>query len=44
MKHDYGFKRFLTKGIKNIDNELRIMMFAVNINKLYTKIIRTDFD
>lgn len=42
LKNNMNFNRFLTKGIKNIENEFRVLMFAANINKLHKKIIKSD--
>ena len=37
IKQDYGFRRFLTRGKKNITTEFILVSFAYNINKLHQK-------
>ena len=34
LKEDYGFRRFLTRGKKNIETQFFILAFALNIEKL----------
>ena len=34
LKEDYGFRRFLTKGKKNIETQFFLLAFALNIEKL----------
>lgn len=38
LKEDYGFRRFLTRGKKNVKTEFTLLSFGYNINKLHTKI------
>ena len=38
MKEDHGFRRFLTRGKKNVKIEFTLLGFAYNINKLHNKI------
>jgi len=38
LKEDYGFKRFLTRGTKNVKTEFTLLCFGYNINKLHSKI------
>lgn len=33
LKEDYGFKRFLTRGKKNVETQLFLLAFALNIEK-----------
>ena len=33
-KEDYGFRRFLTRGKKNIETQFFLLAFALNIEKL----------
>lgn len=37
LKQDYGFRRFLTRGKKNVKTEFLLLCFAYNINKLHQK-------
>ena len=37
LKQDFGFRRFLTRGKKNIETQFFLLAFAFNINKLYNK-------
>ena len=37
LKQDYGFRRFLMRGNKNIRTEFLLLSFGYNINKLYNK-------
>ena len=37
LKQDYGFRRFLTRGKKNIETQFFLLAFAFNVNKLYNK-------
>ena len=34
LKEDYGFRRFLTRGKKNIETQFFLLAFALNIEKL----------
>lgn len=38
LKNDYGFRRFLMHGNKNVRTEFLLLAFAYNINKLHNKI------
>lgn len=38
LKEDYNFKRFLTRGKKNVFTELLLLCFGYNINKFHSKI------
>lgn len=38
LKEDYGFRRFLTRGKKNVRTEFILLSFGYNINKLHSKI------
>ncbi len=38
IKQDYGFRRFLTRGEKNVRTEMLLMAMSYNINKLHNKI------
>ena len=40
IKQDYGFRRFLTRGSKNVKTEMLLMAFAYNINKLHNKTLQ----
>ena len=37
LKQDYGFRRFLTCGKKNVRTEFFLLCFGYNINKLNSK-------
>lgn len=37
IKQDYGFRRFLTRGVENVKVEMLLLCFAFNINKLHNK-------
>ena len=37
LKQDWGFRRFLRRGQKNVYTEILIYAFAFNIQKLYAK-------
>lgn len=37
LKQDYGFRRFLMRGKKNIRIEFLLLCFGYNVNKLYNK-------
>lgn len=39
IKNNYGFKRFLSKGRKNINIDILFLCLGYNINKLYSKIM-----
>jgi len=43
IKEDYGFRRFLLRGKKNVKTEFMLLCFAFNINKLHSKIIKNRF-
>ncbi|MBU5428287.1 transposase [Tissierella pigra] len=38
LKEDYGFRRFLTRGKKNVKTEFMLLCFGYDINKLHSKI------
>lgn len=38
LKEDHGFRRFLTRGKKNVETEFLLLSFGYNINKLHNKI------
>ena len=38
LKQDYGFRRFLTRGKKNVMTEFLFLCFGYDINKLHSKI------
>ena len=40
LKQDYGFRRFLTRGNKNVNVEMLLLCFAYNANKLHNKTIK----
>ena len=40
LKQDYNFKRFLTRGKKNVTTEMLLLCFAYNINKLHNKTLK----
>lgn len=40
LKEDYGFRRFLMRGKKNIRIEFLLLSFGYNINKLYNKTLQ----
>ncbi len=40
LKQNYGFRRFLTRGNKNVTVEMLLLCFAYNINKLHNKTIK----
>lgn len=37
LKQDYGFRRFLMRGNKNVRTEFLLLSFAYDINKLHSK-------
>ena len=37
LKQNYGFRQFLTRGMKNVKCEFLLLAFAFNINKLHNK-------
>lgn len=41
LKEDYGFRRFYTRGRKNVRNEFMLLSLGYNINKLHNR-IQTD--
>lgn len=40
LKEDFGFRRFLLRGKKNVKTEFILLSFGFNINKLHKKIAR----
>ena len=40
LKEDYGFRRFLTRGKKNVKTEMLFHCFAYNFKKYYNKIVQ----
>ena len=34
LKEDYGFRRFFTRGKKNVETQFFLLAFALNIEKL----------
>jgi transposase len=38
IKEDHGFRRFLTRGKKNVKIEFTLLCFGYNVNKLHNKI------
>ena len=40
IKQDYGFRRFLLRGKKNIRTEFTLLAFAYNVQKLFNKTIK----
>ena len=40
LKQDYGFRRFLLRGKKNIKTEFILLCFSYNIKKLFNKTIK----
>ena len=38
LKEDFGFRRFLTKGKRNIETQFFLLAFAFNIKKLCNRI------
>ena len=40
IKQDYGFRRFLLRGKKNVRTEFTLFAFAYNIKKLFNKTIK----
>ncbi|SFD50664.1 IS1182 family transposase [Clostridium uliginosum] len=40
IKQDYGFRRFLMRGNKNVKIEFLLMAFGYNVNKLHSKTIQ----
>ena len=39
IKNNYGFNRFLSKGIKNINIDILFLCLGYNINKLHSRIM-----
>ena len=39
IKNNYGFNRFLSKGIKNINIDILFLCLGYNVNKLHSRII-----
>lgn len=37
LKQDYGFRRFLLRGTKNIRTEFTLLSFGYNIQNLFNK-------
>lgn len=42
IKEDYGFRRLLTKGKKHVRAEVKLLMFAFNLNKLNKRISENE--
>lgn len=40
LKEDYGFRRFLLRGKKNVKTEFMLLCFAFNLNKLHKKVLK----
>lgn len=40
LKQDYGFRRFLTRGVENVKVEMLLLCFSFNINKLHNKTVK----
>jgi transposase len=40
LKEDFGFRKFLTRGKKNVMIEFILLSFGFNINKLHKKLVR----
>lgn len=40
LKEDFGFRRFLLRGKKNVKTEFVLLSFGFNINKLHKKMLR----
>lgn len=40
LKEDYGFRRFLMRGNKNVRTEFLLLSFAYNVNKLHNKTLQ----
>ncbi|MCT8978883.1 transposase, partial [Clostridium sp. CX1] len=38
LKEDYGFRRFLSRGKRNVKTEFLLLCFGYNLNKLHSKI------
>ena len=38
LKEDHGFRKFLTRGKKNVKTEFTLLCFGYNINKFHNKI------
>ena len=36
LKEDYGFRRFLTRGKKNVETQFFLLVFALNIENFAT--------
>jgi transposase len=43
LKEDYGFRRFLTRGKKNVETQFFLLAFAFNIEKLCNRIKKGRF-
>lgn len=43
LKQDYGFRRFLMRGKKNIRIEFLLISVEYNVNKLYSKKVKIDY-
>ncbi|MGX8790593.1 transposase [Oceanobacillus oncorhynchi] len=44
LKEDYQLKKFRTRGTGNVQNELLILAFGYNFNKIYKKIQANRLD
>ncbi len=44
LKQDYGFRRFMRRGKKNVKTEMLLLCFGYNINKLHNKIQNERLD
>ncbi len=44
LKQDYGFRRFMRRGKKNVNTEMLLLCFGYNINKLHNKIQNDRLD
>lgn len=40
LKQDYGFRRFLTRGVENVKVEMLLLCFSFNINKLHNNTVK----
>jgi transposase len=38
MKEDLGYRRFRHRGIKHVENDMLLLAFAINLNRLHNKI------
>ncbi len=44
LKEDYGYRKFLTRGKKNVQVEFLLLCFGFNINKLHKKIQSENYN